>query len=300
MKRVLITGATGFIGSHLARSLIPEARVFGLFREPLNVEYVEEFEAQLTWLPYDGSYESVEQALQVSRPDMVYHLATYYTGKHSGQETPKLLQSNVILGAYLLEAMASSRCTRLVYTTSVMEHYKGAAYRPLNLYAATKRAFSDLMDYYIDSGLLRAATLVLTDTYGPDDRRPKILNLIREAVHTNAQIALSTGTQDYDIVYIDDVVQALLLAGRHLEREEGCLNRSFQVCSDGVCSLRETVELMLQVNGLTLDAVWGARPPAEREMKQAVRVYPTVPEWTQQVSLEEGLRRFWREGESLR
>lgn len=296
MRRVLITGATGFIGSHLARRLMQEVQVFGLCRDPRNVEYIKDIEAQIMWLPYDGSYESVRYALQESQPDLVYHLATYYTGQHGGQEMLKLLQSNIVLGAHLLEAMSDCHCTRLVYTTSVMEHYEGAAYRPLNLYAATKRAFSDLMNYYIDAGLLYAVTLVLTDTYGPGDRRPKILNLIWEAAQTGEQIALSNGSQDYDLVYIDDVVQALISAGRQLAYHEGFINQSFQVYSDAVYSLRETVELMLQVNSLTLNAVWGARPAAEREMRKAVRIYPPVPGWTQQVPLAEGLKRFGQKG----
>jgi len=54
-------------------------------------------------------------------------------------------------------------------------------------------------------------------------------------------------------------------------------------------SLWETVEMMLRVNGLALNAEWGERPSAVGEMSELVRLYPTPPGWKQQMSLEKGL-----------
>ena len=289
MKRVLITGVTGYIGSHLARALLSDCEVYGLVREPLSTEYIADIKEKLHLLQYDGSYESVERAMRESAPDVVYHLATYYTGAHNADVTTKMLAANVMLGGYLLEAMCACGCRSLVYATSIMTHYQGEEYRPLNLYAATKQALSDLIAYYTDAGLLRAVTLVLSDTYGPDDRRPKILNLIRKAAESGEHIALSDGTQDYDVVHIDDVVRAFRMAG---ERAASMTDGSelYQVCAEHPLTLRETVEKMLAVNGMTLDAGWGERAPSEREQRRAIRLYPTLSGWQQEVSLETGLR----------
>lgn len=249
----------------------------------------------LRLVPVDGTYESVCRAVQTIRPDLVYHLAAYYTGAHGGQETPKLIASNITFGAYLLEAMAACGVPALVYATTYMTHYQGAAYRPVNLYAATKRAFSDLLAYYTDAGLLRAATLVISDTYGPGDHRPKVLNVVIRAVRTGERVAFSSGNIPYDVVHIDDVVSAFRLTGERLLQGE-FRNDTFQVAPDAPLSLRETVELMLQVNHLTLNAGWGERPAAEREMSELIRLYPTPPGWVPQMSLEEGLRELCRDG----
>lgn len=294
MRRVLITGISGYIGSRLARRLLPKCAVYGLVRTLVHEEYLSGIQDQITLLPYDGSYESMEQALRKSRPDLVYHLAAYYTGRHGPEDTPRLVQSNIVLGANLLEAMTTCGCSALIWATTVMARYQGEAYRPLNLYAATKQAFADLLAYYTDAGLLKAGTLVLSDTYGPGDRRPKILNLIKQAVKKEEPIALSDGTQDYDLVYIDDVTAAFELAGRQLLAGEWS-NQAFQVYPEQPLSLRETVETMLRVNGLALQAGWGQRPAAERDMRKAVRLHPAVPGWRAEVPLEEGLYRFWQE-----
>lgn len=291
MRRVLITGITGYIGSSFARALLSDCQVYGLVRHPIRTDYIADFQDQLHLLDFDGSYKSMEAALREARPDLVYHLAAHYTGAHGAEKMPRLIAANVTMGAYLLEAIAAAGSPPLVYASTVMAHYGGMEYCPLNLYAATKQAFSDLLAYYTDAGLLRAVTLVLSDTYGPGDQRPKVLNLIRRAAQTGEPLALSDGRQDYD-VYIDDVVQAFQAAGEQLMQGVWS-NERFQVVSERPLTLRETVELMLQVNGLTLNAAWGQRPIPEREIRRAVRIYPTLPDWEPQVSLSEGLRTFW-------
>lgn len=290
MERILITGITGYIGSHLARTFLPEVQVYGLVRQPVRTDYIADFQDQIHLLTFDGSYESMEAALWEARPDVVYHLATYYTGAHGAKDTPQLIAANITMGAYLLEAMAATSSPPLVYASTVMAHYKGKEYIPLNLYAATKQAFSDLLAYYTDAELLRAVTLILSDTYGPGDRRPKVLNLIKRAVQSKESLVLSDGQQDYDVVYIDDAVQAFRLAGEQIV--EGIWhNERFQVAPETPLTLQETVELMLQVNGLTWDAGWGQRPAPQREIRRAVRIYPPLPGWKPQISLSEGLRR---------
>ena len=288
MKRVLITGITGYIGSHLARALLPDCEVYGLVREPLNTMYISDIADRLQLFPCDGRYESVERALQKVKPEIVYHLATYYTGTHGADVTPRMLAANITLGGYLLEAMCACGCKALVYASTVMTHYQSEVYRPLNLYAATKQALSDLIDYYTDTGLLQAVTLVLSDTYGPDDKRPKILNLIKKVALSGEHIALSDGEQDYDVVHIDDVVRAFQIAGtRALSMEQG--NETYQVFAEQPLTLRATVETMLRVNNLKLDAGWGERLRLEREMRKVIRIYPALPGWRQEVPLELGL-----------
>lgn len=290
--RVLITGITGYIGSNLARRLVDSCEVCGLVREPLNLTYLSGIKEKIRFFVYDGTLESISAALEASRPELIYHLAAYYTGAHGPEHTPKLIDSNITLGAYLLEAMAACGCTALVCASTVMAHYQGEAYRPLNLYAATKRAFSDLLAYYTDTEQLRAVTLVLSDTYGPDDRRPKVLNLVKKAAQTGEEMLLSDGGQDYDVVYIDDVVNAFYQAGKLLLLHQEWKDETFQACAELPRTLRQTVELMLAVNGITLHAAWGGRPQLGRELRRGVRLYPPLPGWRPLVSLENGLRRF--------
>lgn len=290
MKRIIITGITGYIGSHLAQSLLPEYEVYGLVREPLNQTYIEDISSQIHFVYYDGSYDSMKTALETSRPDLVYHLAAYYTGARGEEHVSKLVDANITLGAYLLEAMAACGVPALVYASTIMAHYQGEAYRPLNLYAATKQAFSDLLAYYTDTGLLRAVTLVLSDTCGPDDHRPKVLNLIRDVLQKGETIALSDGGQDYDVVLIDDVVRAFRMAGERLLQRQDWTSEVFQVCAPAPLTLRQTVEQIFEGENVMRHLLWGQRPAPGREIRKAIRLYPTLPNWTPLISLEEGFQ----------
>lgn len=295
--RIFITGITGYIGSHLARRLLKTHQVFGLAREPVNTTYLADIQDKITLFTCNGTEAYLlKEQLKQCQPELVYHLAAYYTGAHEMEHVVKLVDSNITLGAYLLEAMAACGCRNLIYASSIMEHYRALEYCPLNLYAATKRAFYDLLCYYTDIGVLHSGTLVLSDTYGPRDQRPKILNIIRKHMGTAIPLDLSDGGQDYAAVYIDDVVAAFELAGQQLCAGQWS-NRIFQVLPEHSYTLRETVETWMEICKAAFCAQWGKRPPAEREIRQTIRLYPPVPGWRPKVPLEAGLRKLREEVE---
>lgn len=208
-----------------------------------------------------------------SRPDVVYHLAAHYTAAHDIRSVPQLVESNLMLGTYLLEAMGAVQCRRLIYATTVTTHCTGGSYCPLTLYAATKQAFSDRVEYYTETGAMAAAAVALSDTYGPGDQRPKVLNLIRQSALQGTTLNLASGRQIYDAVYIDDVVCGFIRAAAALE-QSGNTHESFQLCADKPRSLRETVELMLEANGLNCPINWGGKPDPDYMPEHPLHIFP--------------------------
>jgi CDP-paratose synthetase len=299
MKSVFITGISGYIGSRLAWVLLKKGyKVYGLVRQPLHTEYIAAFRNKLNLCVYDGSFESVLRAVKTSKPDVIYHIATCYAVSHSSDQISDMNSCNLLLGNYVLEAMQVCNIRNIVYLSSASCHFNNENYNPLNLYAATKQAFFDIMRYYTEAGDIRSLTLVLTDSYGPGDKRPKILNLIKKALRENQPIELSSGTQVYDVLYISDIVSALERAVDLLEQQKE--NSSvYQIYNNNPLSLRETVDLLEKTSGIHIDAKWGACLQAARSMNGKVRVDPLLPGWEARVSLEEGLKRFWNDSAML-
>ena len=84
----------------------------------------------------------------------------------------------------------------------------------------------------------------------------------------------------------------LVLAAAALDRP-GQAHSFFQLSGAAPRSLRETAELMLQVNGLDFQANWGGRPDPDRVLERPQRLSPPPPGWSPRVPLEDGRRRFW-------
>lgn len=293
IKRVMITGITGYIGSNLARKLIEQGiKVVGLAREPWNTMYIADIKDKMQLFTYDGTCESIKKTLTATMPDVVFHLATYYARSHGSDEIAAMHECNLIYGNYLLEAMKECGVNAIVYASTVFCHYQQEQNNPLNLYAATKQAFSDIMRYYTEACGIRSLTIFLSDSYGPGDRRPKLLNLLKRACKENTPMNVSSGLQDYDVLYISDIVSALIRGGQ-LVQEQETPSVSYQIYDETCLSLRDTVTLMEKVNQVTIPANWGANPASPRSNETVIRVDPLLPEWEPKVPLEEGLKRFW-------
>ena len=80
------------------------------------------------------------------RPAVTYHIAGYYLSDHKPEDVDRLIDSNIRFGTVLLEALAHAGGGNVVNLGSYTQNYDSTDYRPLNLYAATKQAFADVLE----------------------------------------------------------------------------------------------------------------------------------------------------------
>ncbi len=300
MGVALVTGATGFIGSHLVRRLVREGwRVSVLAREPTNVAETLSQLPLLTVHHYRGSVESIQGALEHSRPDVVFHLASCFVAEHGEQDIEPLIDSNIRFGLQLLEAMTHVGVRQLVNTGTAWQHYLNEPYNPVCLYAATKQAFEDILAYYVAAGQVSAVTLKLFDTYGPGDRRKKLIPFLLRAMHTGEVLHMSPGEQQLDLVFVDDVVDAYLQSVACLKANGSLPTRSFAVSAGETVSVRELVDVFASVAGAPLNIVWGVRPYRKREVMYPWRTGKGLPGWTPKVPLREGIARALRDTQAI-
>jgi len=283
----LITGATGFIGTHLASRLVAQrAAVVAVVRPSTDTRLLPEGVRPVL---HDGTTSGLTDVVRRVRPDVTFHLAARFVAQHGPDDVAGLIQDNVLFSAQLFEALAGLGSRRLVNVGTGWQHRADAPTRPVNLYAATKQAVQDLLAYFTDASSLRAVTLKLFDTYGPGDRRQKLFTALRRASETGVPLQMSPGEQLLDLVHVDDVVAALLLAAHRVGSNDADPSELFAVSAARRYTLREVAGLYSSVTGRRVDVVWGGRPYRDREVMIPWSGDP-LPGWQPAVPLVEGLR----------
>jgi nucleoside-diphosphate-sugar epimerase len=289
----LITGATGFVGRHLTRELIAEGwQVHALVRSNSDLSFLSSLGNELTVHIYDGTIHSLDRIIATVKPRVVFHLASLSLVNHRAEQVAPLVLSNILLPTQLVEVMVRNGCYYLVNAGTYWQHFKSDGYHPVNLYAATKQAFEDILTYYIETSPLRAITLKLFDTYGPEDGRAKLFPLLKRLAINNEPLAMSPGHQLIDLVYIDDVVNAFIVAKNHLENMHPGAGESFSVSSGSALPLREVVHLFEEILGRSLPIQWGGRAYREREVMVPWRSGVNLPGWGTTIPIREGIKRF--------
>lgn len=296
MKRVLVTGATGFIGSRLVRLLAQDGwQVAAVVRPESNRSILAGID-DVAWCPYAGNLRDLDAALRDTRPEVVIHLASRFLAAHTPADLDPLLDANVRFGLQLAESMSNAGCNRLVNAGTTWQHLHNAAYCPANLYAATKQAYESLFRYYVDASGLRVTTLKLSDTYGPGDTRRKLLPQLKERARSGEPIDLSPGEQSIDLVHVSDVADAFLLAAtRLLEGAGEPPIQDFAVTSGQPLSLRALVARIERVLGRPLPVRWGARPYRPREVMTPWTAGTSLPGWHPRVDLDIGLADYFND-----
>lgn len=290
MKRILVTGGAGFVGSHIVRACFSEGwKVAVLYKPESGLSQIQDVLNQIQVYPVLGNPNEVFEIFNDFRPDLVFHLASVFISKHEPEDVLTLVNSNIAFGAQILEAMVKYNVPYIVNAGTSWQHYDGNDYDPVNLYASTKQAFEDILHYYVETSLVSAITLKLFDTYGPLDPRSKLINLLDRAARENSRLDLSPGEQLINIVYIDDVVRAFMIAANLLFEEKVHRHQTYMVSSEGSVQLRNLVEIYEKVIGQKLDINWGGRPYRHREVMIPWKGGDLLPGWHPEVSLEKGI-----------
>lgn len=201
---ILVTGATGFIGTNLTREL----------RKQHNLFILGQFEGDPEKLGLPGivmtdDIQNLASFIKENQIEGIIHLASLYLTVHTPEQVKDLISSNVYFGTAVLEAASLAGTVKwFLNTGSIWQNYntKGMEYNPVNLYAATKQAFIDMAKYYSDVFGIRFCTLKLCDTYGPNDTRRKIFKLFKDYSESGDVLAMSPGEQKIDLIYITDII----------------------------------------------------------------------------------------------
>ncbi len=153
-----------------------------------------------------------------------------------------------------------------------------------------KQSFEDIIRFYFEARGLKTMTLVLYDTYGAGDPRKKIVNLFHRIAASGEPLSMSGGDQYIDLIYIDDIVDAYLLALDQLEENDFGPPRKYYLHSSNPMRLKDVATVYENVMQVKLNIIWGARPYRARENMETYSEGQLLPGWKPRYTVDTGLR----------
>jgi len=289
-----VTGAAGFIGSHLAETLQEQGHdVLGLdcFTDYYDPRLKEENARSLDVRRVDLA----EDELDFAGLDGVFHLAGQPGVRSFGDVFPLYLRRNVEASRRVFEAAARDQ-VRVVFASSSSvygeaERYptpEGTPTRPLSPYGITKLAAEQLARAYSRSFGLDAVVLRYFNAFGPRQRPDMAFTRVAFALAEGRPFTLyGDGTQSRGWTYVSDVVDATIAA---MERGRGTYN----VGGALEASMRDAVAVLERLAGRSLELLVEPEVPGDqrRTMADTTRIRSDLG-WEPHVTLEEGLNAQW-------
>jgi CDP-3, 6-dideoxy-D-glycero-L-glycero-4-hexulose-4-reductase len=289
MQNILITGATGFIGKHLTKRLSESNKynITALIRQGSDLNLLSNIQNKIKIHYYTSNYSSINELFEKTNFDYVFHLAAFSIYDHQSEEISEILDSNIKLGTFILEAMHKYGCQYFINTSTYWQNYHNQTYQPICLYAASKKAFEDIIEYYCMDEKITAMSLKLYDVYGYQDHRNKLLNTLIKEKDRGRTFDLSPGEQKLYMVFIDDVIDAYLKAMELIKNSKK--HNIYSIFGKEKFSLKEIVKIAEESIGHQLNINWAKKSYYTFQIMDPF-TENKLQDWEAKISLKEGIK----------
>lgn len=293
--KILLTGATGFLGSKILRRLIErKEQVVILKRSTSKLERIRE------WMSYCSAYDvdknSIDTIFEKEKPDVVIHCATTYG--RTGKDVLQVVKTNLLFGLELLENAHRHGCLHFINTgTYNMKQICHNGRLKKNAYMAdytlSKYQFDCWGEEFAVSGKLNFINMSLEHIFGEDDEEGKFVFMVERTCTANVEsLELSDGMQLRDYIYSENVVDAYMCVLDNLSQLQGY--QSFEVGMGEAVLLKEFVTTIKEVAQSNTKLEFGKRQRNANEPECSVADISSLKKlgWKPKLSRREGIEQM--------
>ena len=260
MSKILITGITGFVGSHLAEYCLtkPNVKLYGTFLIAKEIKNLEHIKKKITFLKCDlTKKEQVKKVILKVKPDKIFHLVGQSQVSLSFQSPEKTLLNNIVSDVNLFEVVKNANINPVIVVAGSSEEY-GAVFknelpikednelRPLSPYAVSKITQEKLAFQYYQSYGLKTVLMRFFNTEGPRRGENFVASsFAKQIAHIEKgkqEPVISVGNLDAkrDFIDVRDVTRAYWLASIKCKFGE-----PYNVCSGKARSIKSVLDSLL-------------------------------------------------------
>lgn len=286
-ERVLVTGASGFLGSHLCRRLIQggtEVHAVSRTFEGLPSENPRWWRVDLE------DYAATKTLLEIVKPHVVFHLSGRATADPDIRHVLPTVRSQLLTTVHILTVSSAIGCRRIILTGSLTEPQAGQVDSPPSSpYAASKwasNAFARMFHYLYQTPVVIVRPFMV---YGPNQNPKKVIPYSIRSLMRGDQPKLTNGAWRVDWIYIDDVIDGFIAAGE----VPGIEGSTVDLGTGQLFSVEAMIRQIVEILGVSVEPQFGALSSRLCEEVRAADPEHTrrVLGWQPKVSVYEGLKR---------
>ena len=275
---ILITGATGFLGSYLVKNIINNHKIIALKRSFSNTLRIDDLTDNIKY--YDIDIINVRKVFEENNIDIVIHTATDY-GRNDNSAS-KIVETNLMYPLQLLELA-------VCFNTNTFINSDTTLHRNTNPYSLSKKQFLKWLKRFSEK--IQVVNVKIELMYGPGDNKSSFVKaMVNKMIDNELEIDLTKGEQKRDFVYIDDVLRAYKVIIDKLSDINPDFNE-FEIGSGNVISIKNFIELIHKLTKSKSILNFGALPYRKYETMHSSVDLTRIKElgWKPKESLKEGL-----------
>lgn len=252
-KNILITGASGFVGSHVLDDCLKNNfNVHAIFRHSKkNVSFAKKYKKQIFPIFYNNIYE-IKNKFTNCKIDYVIHCATHYIKKHDHNDIENIIKSNVLFSTILLDTVVNIKIKKFINLGTVWQHFNDTENLAFNLYAATKQSFECIFNYYKNQYTkIKFYNILLTDTFGTNDKRKKLIPILLKNFNKKNQNKINIPKNlSMNLVNINEVTKCLNILLKNNSESNNYVIKSKQDVKifDLINFLNDNLETKIKIN----------------------------------------------------
>lgn len=285
--KILITGASGYIGSHILENIKSRYKIKIISRN------VNDKTKNNSIIFIDSDQEKFKEKVQKFNPDVTLHLAAYSTSSRSSVDIEKLVNSNILFGIKILDAISETSCKYFISTGTFAEYSEG--YTKIDnayLYSATKTSFRNFVDYYKRLRNFIHINVTPFTIYGGETRTKKVIDYLFESFYNEKPINMTLGKQKLDFIHINDVIEFYKKLLFLIENNKIKEDLELFLGTGKNISLRNIAFLMKKKLNKKININWGKIKYRELDIlnaKAPIEMNPKWFKWKAKIDIEKGL-----------